>query len=394
MKNTKGMTLIEVIISLLIISTASLIIVVGFVTALNLFTDSNHYKDVTNKQQKALVDEENKDTDIDVDDTLANYSITVNESGNPIIINGTYKKATSKTYKDVNLSNFIPSIQISETVKGRNIYKNYCKMMQEFSNYLKEQGVTSDDKLFEGKTKEYIKEWMMQKTGENKSDFITNLPKLYASIYPDIELDSLLEVIGTYNKDFDKEKYGYRLCITDTKGSHADLTDEYAAVPKEMKLVAKYFGKKVLRDVSANDVLENIHNLREKLGDRCVLRAIHFICENERVQKEVRALKSGNIGAFLENVKASGNSSFKYLQNVYSNQDIKNQNVSVALIVSEMLLGENGVCRVHGGGFAGTIQAFVKNEYVESYKSGMDNVFGNGSCKDLRIRKYGGIKVL
>ena len=105
MKNTKGMTLIEVIISLLIISTASLIIVVGFV-----FTDSNHYKDVTNKQQKALVDEENKDTDIDVDDTLANYSITVNESGNPIIVNGTYKKATSKTYKDVNLSNFIPKI--------------------------------------------------------------------------------------------------------------------------------------------------------------------------------------------------------------------------------------------------------------------------------------------
>ena len=151
--------------------------------------------------------------------------------------------------------------------------------------------------------------------------------------------------------DFDMEKYGYRLCITDTKGSHADLTDEYAAVPKEMKLVAKYFGKKVLRDVSANDVLENIHNLREKLGDRCVLRALHFICENERVQKEVRALKSGNIGAFLENVKASGNSSFKYLQNVYSNQDIKNQNVSVALLVSEMLLGENGVCRVHGGDF-------------------------------------------
>ena len=197
-----------------------------------------------------------------------------------------------------------------------------------------------------------------------------------------------IAIIGQYAEN------GYRLCITDTKGSHADLTDEYAAVPKEMKLVAKYFGKEVLRDVSANDVLENIHNLREKLGDRCVLRALHFICENERVRKEVRALKSGNIGAFLENVKASGNSSFKYLQNVYSNQDIKNQNVSVALLVSEMLLGENGVCRVHGGGFAGTIQAFVKNEYVESYKSGMDNVFGNGSCKDLRIRKYGGIKVL
>ena len=174
MKNTKGMTLIEVIISLLIISTASLIIVVGFVTALNLFTDSNHYKDVTNKQQKALVDEENKDTDIDVDDTLANYSITVNESGNPIIVNGTYKKATSKTYKDVNLSNFIPKIQINEAVKGRNIYKNYCTIMENFSTYLKQKGVASNDKLFEGKTNGYIKEWMTQKTGENKSDFITN----------------------------------------------------------------------------------------------------------------------------------------------------------------------------------------------------------------------------
>lgn len=241
MKNTKGMTLIEVIISLLIISTASLIIVVGFVTALNLFTDSNHYKDVTNKQQKALVDEENKDTDIDVDDTLANYSITITEGSTPIVVNGTYKKATSKTYKDVNLSNFIPSIQISETVKGRNIYKNYCKMMQEFSNYLKEQGVTSNDKLFEGKTKEYIKEWMMQKTGANKSDFITNLPKLYASIYPDIELDSLLEVIGTYNKDFDKEKYKYITpCMYISDSTRENLTYKDFLKMKDTKNTYSY----------------------------------------------------------------------------------------------------------------------------------------------------------
>lgn len=194
--------------------------------------------------------------------------------------------------------------------------------------------------------------------------------------------------------DFDMEKYGYRLCITDTKGSHADLTDEYAAIPKEMKLVAKYFGKEVLRDISINDVLDNITDLRKKLGDRCVLRTLHFIYENKRVQKEVSALKAGNIGAFLDDVKAPGNSSFKYLQNVYSNQDIKNQNVSLALFVSEMFLGQNGVCRVHGGGFAGTIQAFVKNGYVENYKYEMDKIFGKDSCKDLRIRKYGGIKVL
>ena len=194
--------------------------------------------------------------------------------------------------------------------------------------------------------------------------------------------------------DFDMEKYGYRLCITDTKGSHADLTDEYAAIPKEMKLVAKYFGKEVLCGISINDVLDNITDLRKKFGDRCVLRALHFIYENKRVQKEVSALKAGNIRAFLDDVKASGNSSFKYLQNVYSNQDIKNQNVSLALFVSEMFLGQNGVCRVHGGGFAGTIQAFVKNGYVENYKYEMDKIFGKDSCKDLRIRKYGGIKVL
>jgi galactokinase len=150
----------------------------------------------------------------------------------------------------------------------------------------------------------------------------------------------------------------------------------------------------VLRDISINDVLDNITDLRKKFGDRCVLRALHFIYENKRVQKEVSALKAENIGAFLDDVKASGNSSFKYLQNVYSNQDIKNQNVSLALFVSEIFLGQNGVCRVHGGGFAGTIQAFVKNGYVENYKYEMDKIFGKDSCKDLRIRKYGGIKVL
>lgn len=192
----------------------------------------------------------------------------------------------------------------------------------------------------------------------------------------------------------DMEAFGYSLCITDTKGSHADLTDEYAAVPEEMKRVARYFGKDVLREVTVKEVLAEIHALRKSLGDRCVLRALHFITENERVQKEVDALKNGNIKQFLELVKASGNSSYKYLQNVYSNKDLKNQNVSVALMISEMLLGDAGVSRVHGGGFAGTIQAFVKKEHVREYKKGMDSVFGEGACSDLRIRKYGGIKVI
>lgn len=193
--------------------------------------------------------------------------------------------------------------------------------------------------------------------------------------------------------EFDMENYGYSLCITDTKGSHADLTEEYAAVPREMKQVANYFGKAVLRDVSASDIIREIHNLRKELGDRCVLRALHFVTENERVSKEAEALKTGAFALFLENVKQSGNSSFKYLQNIYSNEDVNCQNVSVALMFSEMLLKENGVCRVHGGGFAGTIQAFVKNEFVEAYKQGMNQVFGQNACNDLKIRKYGGIKV-
>ena len=194
--------------------------------------------------------------------------------------------------------------------------------------------------------------------------------------------------------NFNMSEHGYSLCITDTKGSHADLTDEYAAVPQEMKAVAKYFGKEVLRDVSYADVIKEIASLRKALGDRSVLRAVHFLCENERVVKEVNALKRGDMNLFLNTVKESGDSSFKYLQNVYSNHDVENQNISIALMMSDILLKTEGVSRVHGGGFAGTIQAFVKNDFVETYKAQMDHIFGEGSCKDLRIRKYGGMKVI
>ena len=141
-------------------------------------------------------------------------------------------------------------------------------------------------------------------------------------------------------------------------------------------------------------MLVDMSNIREKSGDRSVLRALHFVNENKRVEKEVAALKCGEILEFLKLVKESGDSSYKYLQNVYSNSDIEHQNVSLALAVSEMFLGENGVCRVHGGGFAGTIQAFVRNDMVKEYQDCMNNVFGTGACNALRIRKYGGIQVL
>lgn len=194
--------------------------------------------------------------------------------------------------------------------------------------------------------------------------------------------------------EFDLEKEGYSLCIVDTKGSHADLTDEYAAVPTEMKQIANYFGQDVLRGITNQDIINEIGTLRTKFGDRAVLRALHFINENERVVDEVEALRNGDMEHFLQCIKASGDSSYKYLQNIYANKDVHAQNVSIALCISEIALNGQGVARVHGGGFAGTIQAFVPKEIVEEYKKSMDQVFGEGSCKELQIRKYGGVQVV
>lgn len=193
---------------------------------------------------------------------------------------------------------------------------------------------------------------------------------------------------------FDLEKYGYSLCITNTRGSHADLTDEYAAIPLEMKSVANYFDKEVLVETCEDEFINNIDKMREKFSHRAILRAMHFFGENKRAEEEVSALKQGDVDLFLSYVKASGDSSYKYLQNVYSVKDVHQQNVSLALAVSENMLGNNGVCRVHGGGFAGTIQAFVKNEEVKSYQKNMDKIFGDGSCSVLKIRKYGGMQIL
>ena len=192
----------------------------------------------------------------------------------------------------------------------------------------------------------------------------------------------------------DLVKYGYSLCITDTKGSHADLTPDYAAVPAEMRAAAAVFGKEVLHGVTMEELLEKSAEVRAKAGDRAYLRAIHFVNENVRVQKEVAALKADDFSEFLKVLKSSGDSSYKFLQNVYTNHDVQHQNVSIALAISETVLGDNGACRVHGGGFAGTIQAFVKNEAVAEYKETMDKVFGEGACQILKIRKYGGMKVM
>ncbi|MBP3870044.1 MAG: galactokinase, partial [Faecalicoccus sp.] len=194
--------------------------------------------------------------------------------------------------------------------------------------------------------------------------------------------------------DVDFSSFHTSLCITDTKGSHADLTHEYAAVPKEMKDVAAYFGKTVLRDVDESLFIRSLPELRKTLGDRPVLRAMHFFAENERVKDVVEYLENQDFEGFKQGIESSGNSSFKYLQNVYASSDPQNQAVSISLARSEQVLGDKGVCRVHGGGFAGTIQAFVDDDHVEIYRQAMDDLFGEGSCHVLKIRKYGGKKVL
>ena len=194
---------------------------------------------------------------------------------------------------------------------------------------------------------------------------------------------------------YDLSDNGYTLCITDTKGSHADLTDEYAAIPKEMKEIASYYKKDYLLGVTMDDILSDMSELRNRFSDRAVLRAMHFIEENRRVKKGVEALKENDIEKFLSLVKESGRSSYEYLQNVYSNKDVSSQNISIALAVSDYILDDKKEAfRVHGGGFAGTIQAFVLNENVEKYKKTMDSVFGPDSCHALKIRKYGGMRVM
>lgn len=194
--------------------------------------------------------------------------------------------------------------------------------------------------------------------------------------------------------DVDFGAYGHSLCIVDTKGSHADLTDDYAAVPIEMKKVAAYFGKEVLREVDENEFYKDLPKIRASVGDRAVLRSMHWYEENKRVDGQVKALEEGDFEGFKKLIKASGDSSFKFLQNVYSNHKIQEQSVSIGLAVSEVILDGKGVCRVHGGGFAGTIQAFVPDHMVEDYRKVIDGVFGEGSCHVLKVRNYGGMKVV
>ena len=190
--------------------------------------------------------------------------------------------------------------------------------------------------------------------------------------------------------DFNLKSYGYTLCIVNTGGNHANLTDDYAAITEECKQISKFFNKDYLREVAEEDFYANILNLRNKFGDRAVLRAIHFFAENKRAILQAKALRENNFEEFLKLITESGNSSFKYLQNVYSTSNTKEQGLSLGLALSEKLLKGKGAVRVHGGGFAGTIQCFVPNDMLDEFKSEIEKVFSKDSCFVLNIRPIGG----
>lgn len=193
--------------------------------------------------------------------------------------------------------------------------------------------------------------------------------------------------------EFDFAHCGYTPCILDSGADHADLTDEYAAIPQEMRSVARCFGKEVLREVNEAEFYAQLKQIREQTGDRAVLRAMHFFDENRRVLEQVQALKNGDFEGFLAGVRASGRSSWMLLQNIIPLGSTAHQQMALAQALCEKLLDGRGACRVHGGGFAGTILAFVPDEMLGQFRSGAEAVLGAGSCHVLSIRQTGGTRL-
>ena len=193
--------------------------------------------------------------------------------------------------------------------------------------------------------------------------------------------------------NFDFSTSGHALCIIDSRADHADLTDEYAAVPKEMKQMAEFLGKEVLTEIAEEDFYKAIPELRAKFGDRSVLRGVHEYQENARVLKQVAALEQGDFDGFLRLIKESGFSSWMYLQNVIPAGYKEHQEMGVALALCEKYLQGKGAYRVHGGGFAGTVQAFVPFDLLEGFRAGIDAALGEGACHVLSIRSHGGVEM-
>ena len=191
----------------------------------------------------------------------------------------------------------------------------------------------------------------------------------------------------------DLAAHGYALCIIDSGADHADLTDEYASIPADMKAVAQVLGCEVLRETSRQALLDSIVSVREKAGDRAVLRALHFFADNDRVPAQVQALAADDFPAFLRLVNESGRSSWLHLQNIVPTGATKHQEVALTLALCEQLLGGQGAFRVHGGGFAGTVQAFVPLTLLDHFRQGIEAVLGAGRCHVLDIRPRGGVRI-
>ena len=194
--------------------------------------------------------------------------------------------------------------------------------------------------------------------------------------------------------NFDIASHGYTLCVIDTHGDHADLTNDYADITIECGEISRFFRKNFLREVDQNDFYSSIAQLRTQFGDRAVLRAIHFFNEDARTEEQKIALKQDNFEHFLDLVNESGDSSYKYLQNLYSTSNVKAQGLCLALALTEKFLNGDGACRVHGGGFAGTIQCYIPTERIEDYKKMINGIFGEGSCHILNIRPIGGCEII
>ncbi len=192
--------------------------------------------------------------------------------------------------------------------------------------------------------------------------------------------------------NFDFSTCGHALCIIDTHSSHADLTDEYAAITNELKTICSYFDKEVLTEIDENALYSVLPAIRKKCGDRAALRAMHFYKENARVLKQVSALERGDFNEFLSLIKESGYSSYMYLQNVIPQGRTKNQDVAFTLSLCDYLLNRKGAFRVHGGGFSGTVQAFVPFDILDYFVSGIDSILGKNSCLVLSVRKHGGVE--
>ena len=191
----------------------------------------------------------------------------------------------------------------------------------------------------------------------------------------------------------DLAKHGFVMCISDTKGSHADLTDDYAAIRREMESVAEQFGKKVLREVDEDEFYKALPKLRKAVGDRAVVRAMHFYNDCRRAAQLCDAVREDDFETFLRLIIEGGHSSFEFNQNAYSIKNPKEQAVPVALALSQRVLNGRGAWRLQGGGFAGTIQAFVPVDLLDAYKAAIDGCFGEGSCHVLNIRNYGAVPV-